>query len=86
MKSQFHVAVFLSIMIHTCVNSDWAKKVKKTIIVMFVLTIIMIDTCVNSDWAKTIIVMFVLTIINSKSISKITFTRDVIYGGRCGNG
>ena len=31
----------------------------------------MIDTHVNSDWAKT----FVLTIINSKSVSKTTFTR-----------
>ena len=31
----------------------------------------MIDTHVNSDWAKT----FVLRIINSKSVSKTTFTR-----------
>ena len=36
---------------------------------------IMIDTRVNSDWAKTIIVTFVLKIINSKSVSKTTFTR-----------
>ena len=35
----------------------------------------MIDTCVNSDWAKTIIVTFVLKIINSKSVSRATFTR-----------
>ena len=33
------------------------------------------DTRVNSDWTKTVIVTFVLTIINSKSVSKTTFTR-----------
>ena len=34
----------------------------------------MIDTRVNSDWAKTIVVTSVLKIINSKSVSKTTFT------------
>ena len=33
------------------------------------------DTRVHSDWAKTIIVTFVLKIINSKSVSKTTFTQ-----------
>ena len=36
---------------------------------------IMIDTRVNSDLAKTQIVKFALKIINSKSVSKTTFTR-----------
>ena len=36
---------------------------------------IMIDACVNSDLAKTKIVTFALKIINSKSVSKTTFTR-----------
>ena len=35
----------------------------------------MIDTHVNSDLAKTKIVTFALQIINSKSVSKTTFTR-----------
>ena len=35
---------------------------------------IAIDTRVKSDWAKTIIVTFALKIINSKSMSKTTFT------------
>ena len=35
----------------------------------------MIGTRVNSDRAKTIIATFVLKIINSKSVSKTTFTR-----------
>ena len=39
---------------------------------------ITIDTRVNSDRAKTIIVTFVLKIINSKSVSKTTFTRGGI--------
>ena len=43
---------------------------------------IMIDTHVNSDWAKTIIFTFVLKTINSKSVSKTSFTQ----GGKCGNG
>ena len=37
---------------------------------------IMIDTRVNSDLAKTKIVKFALEIINSKSVSKTTFTRE----------
>ena len=36
---------------------------------------IMTDTRVNSDGAITIIVTFVLEIINSRSVSKTTFTR-----------
>ena len=44
---------------------------------------IMIDTRVNSDLAETKIVTFVLKIINSKSVSKTTFTR--IYPGKWGN-
>ena len=36
----------------------------------------MIDSRVNSDWTKTIIATFVLKIINSKSVSKTTFTRE----------
>ena len=36
---------------------------------------IMIDTCVNSDLAKAKIVTFASKIINSKSVSKTTFTR-----------
>ena len=36
---------------------------------------IMIDTRVNSDLAETKIVTFALKIINSKSVSKTTFTR-----------
>ena len=36
---------------------------------------VMIDTRVNSDLATTKIVTFVLKIINSKSVSKTTFTR-----------
>ena len=35
----------------------------------------MIDTRVNSDLPKTQIVMFALKIINSKTVSKTTFTR-----------
>ena len=37
---------------------------------------IMISTRVNSYWAKAIIVTFVLKIINSKSVSNTTFTRE----------
>ena len=33
------------------------------------------DTPVNSDWAKIIVIAFVLNIINSKSVSKATFTQ-----------
>ena len=40
-------------------------------LVFFYITI---DTRVNSDWAKTSIVTCVLKIINSKSVSKTTFT------------
>ena len=36
---------------------------------------VMIDTRVNSDLAETKIVTFALKIINSKSVSKTTFTR-----------
>ena len=36
---------------------------------------IMTDTRVHSDWAKTVNVTFVSEIINSKSVSKTTFTR-----------
>ena len=36
----------------------------------------MIDTRVNSDLAKTKIVTFALKIVNSKSVSKTTFTRE----------
>ena len=35
----------------------------------------MIDTRVNSDLAETKIVTFALKIVNSKSVSKTTFTR-----------
>ena len=37
---------------------------------------IMIDTRVNSDLAKTKIVTFALKMINNKSVSKTTFTRE----------
>ena len=40
-----------------------------------VVVFFMIDIRINSDWAKTIIATFVLKIINSKSVSKTTFTR-----------
>ena len=41
---------------------------------------IVIDTRVNSDLAKTKIVTFALKIINSKSVSKTTFTRGNLSG------
>ena len=41
---------------------------------------IMIDTRVNSDLDKTKIVTFALKIINSKSVSKTTFTRGNLSG------